>query len=93
MLIKVLFKKAEEDTYVERDRKHGLEDRKMLLREEEFQEAKRVRSEAAEEAREIRREAAEEAHLVRQEAREDATRRDEMSKAVLQIAMESLAKK
>ena len=31
MLIKVLFKKADEDTSVERDRKHGLEDRNMLL--------------------------------------------------------------
>ena len=82
MLIKVLSKKADEDTSVDRDRKHSLEDRKMLLREEEFQEAKRVRQEAVEEAR-----------LILQEAREDSIRRDEMSKAMLKIAMESLAKK
>ena len=50
MLIKVLSKKADEDTSVDRDRRHGLEDRKMLLREEEFQEAKRVRSKASEKA-------------------------------------------
>ena len=82
MLIKVLVKKADEDNSVDRDRKHSLEDRKMLLREEEFQESKRVRTEAAEEAR-----------LIRQEARDDALRRDEMSNAILKIAMESIAKK
>lgn len=93
MLIKILAKKADEDNSVDRDRKHSLEDRKMLLRDEEFQESKRVRTEAAEEAREIRREAAEEARLIRQEARDDALRRDEMSNAILKIAMESIAKK
>ena len=93
MLIKVLAKKADEDNSVDRDRKHSLEDRKMLLREEKFQESKRARTEAAEEAREIRREAAEEARLIRQEARDDALRRDEMSNAILKIAMESIAKK
>ena len=74
MLIKVL-----EDTSVDKDRKHSLEDRKMMLREEEFRESKRVRTEAAEE--------------VRQEARDDALRRDEMSDTILKIAMESIAKK
>lgn len=82
MMIQVLAQKIEGDSSVDRERKHNMEVRKMNLREEEFQEAKRVRIEAAEETR-----------LARQEARDDSLRRDQMANNILKLALEALSKK
>ena len=82
MLIKVLGKKAEGDDSLTKERRHAMEERKMLLKEEEFQESKRVRLEAVEEARQVR-----------SEAREDALRRDKMQNDILKLAFEVMGKK
>lgn len=81
MLIKVLGKKAEGDNDADKERKYGMEVRKMNLKEEEFQEAKRFRIEVAEESR-----------LMRQEARDDSFKRDQMANNMLKLALDALSK-
>lgn len=83
MLIKVLAKKCDDTTNsVERDRKHVLEERKMKFKEDELTEAKRVRL-----VNEV------EARTAREDARADAMKRDEMTNAILKLALEAMSKK